>query len=136
MAKTASMMMALGTQAPPFSLPDTQGQLVRLEDFADKDALLVMFICNHCPYVIHVAPELARLGRDYGDRVALVAINSNDAQAYPADRPEAMAIEKQRWGYPFPYLYDQTQEVALVYQAACTPDFYLFDADCCLVYCG
>jgi peroxiredoxin len=137
MAATPSRMLALGTPAPAFSLPDTGGRLVSLGDFARHPALLVMFICNHCPFVKHVRHELARLGRDYGDRgAAIVAINSNDADAYPDDAPDRMRVEAAAAGYTFPYLFDATQEVARAYHAACTPDFFLFGADRRLVYRG
>lgn len=130
-------MLALGTRAPDFSLPDTDGRIVSLADFSDARALLVMFICNHCPYVKHVQHELARIGRDYGPRgVGMVAISANDAAAYPDDGPARMREEKARVGYPFPYLYDETQAVAKVYRAACTPDLFLFDRDGRLVYRG
>ncbi|MGI9189012.1 MAG: thioredoxin family protein [Longimicrobiaceae bacterium] len=137
MARTASTMLPLGTPAPDFRLPDTEGKTVALDDFADAPALLVMFICNHCPFVQHVRDELARLGRDYRPRgAAIVAISSNDAEAYPQDGPDAMRREKEAVGYTFPYLYDESQEVAKAYGAACTPDFYLFDEDRRLVYRG
>ncbi len=138
MALTPSTMaMELGSGAPPFRLPDTDGNTVGIDDFADRKALLVMFICNHCPYVKHVADELARLGRDYEGRgVGIVAINSNDVANYPDDSPEKMKQEKAERGYSFPYLFDETQEVARAYHAACTPDFFLFDADRKLVYRG
>jgi peroxiredoxin len=137
MVSVPSTMLALGTPAPDFALPDTDGRVVRRADFQDARALLVMFICNHCPYVKHVQHELARIGRDYGPRgVAIVAINANDAQAYPDDAPEHMRTEKARVGYPFPYLFDETQEVAKAYRAACTPDFFLFDGDGRLAYRG
>lgn len=130
-------MLELGTPAPGFSLPDTDGGTVALDDFADAPALLVMFLCNHCPFVKHVREELARLGRDYGARgVAIVAISSNDPQAYPDDSPERMQEEKRDAGYTFPYLFDGTQQVADAYRAACTPDFFLFDADRRLAYRG
>jgi peroxiredoxin len=133
-----STMLALGTQAPDFDLPDvTSGRRVKISDLAAKQALLVMFICRHCPYVTHVRSGLADLGRDYADAdAAIVAISSNDADEYPADRPESLAEEAAEAGYPFPYLYDETQEVAKAYTAACTPDFFLFDADRRLVYRG
>lgn len=132
-----STMLPLGTEAPGFSLPDTEGGIVSRGDFADAPALLVLFICNHCPYVKHVAHELARVGREYVERgVGIVGISSNDVDRYPADSPAAMKEEKARVGYPFPYLYDETQEVARAYRAACTPDIYLFDADRRLVYRG
>lgn len=130
-------MLALGTRAPDFRLPDTDGRIVSLADFTDARALLVMFICNHCPYVKHVQHELARIGRDYGPRgVGMVAISANDAAAYPDDGPVRMREEKARVGYPFPYLYDETQAVAKAYRAACTPDLFLFDRDRRLVYRG
>jgi peroxiredoxin len=137
MAVTPSTMLALGTEAPRFSLPDTDGRTVSLGDFKAQPALLVMFLCNHCPYVKHVRHELARLGRDFQPKgVAVVAISSNDAAAYPDDSPEKMRDEKQQAGYTFPYLYDASQEVARAYHAACTPDFFLFDAGRRLVYRG
>jgi len=137
MVAVPSTMLELGTSAPNFSLPDTEGRTVSLQDFRDARALLVMFICNHCPYVKHVAQELARIGRDYQPKgVGSVAISSNDVAAYPDDGPSRMREEKARVGYPFPYLYDESQAVALAYRAACTPDFYLFDNDRRLVYRG
>ncbi len=130
-------MLPLGTLAPDFQLPDTAGKTIALRDFAGAPALLVMFICNHCPFVRHVRAELAQLGRDYGGRqVAVVAINSNDATAYPEDSPQAMVEETQAAGYTFPYLFDASQTVARAYRAACTPDFFLFDARQRLVYRG
>ncbi|HSH14633.1 MAG TPA: thioredoxin family protein [Verrucomicrobiae bacterium] len=137
MALTPSNMLELGTAAPDFALPDTSGRVVRRDDFASAKALLVMFICNHCPYVKHVRAELARLGRDYLPRgVAVVAINSNDVTRYPADSPDKMADEARAAGYTFPYLYDESQGVARAYRAACTPDFFLFDRTRQLVYRG
>lgn len=137
MALTPSNMLELGTAAPDFALPDTSGQVVQRDDFASATALLVMFICNHCPYVKHVRAELARLGQDYLPRgVAVVAINSNDVIRYPADSPEKMAEEARTAGYTFPYLYDEAQAVARAYRAACTPDFFLFDRTRRLVYRG
>ena len=137
MAATPSTMVPLGTPAPPFSLPDTTGRMVSLDDFAGAPALLVMFICNHCPFVKHVASELAALGRQYQDKgVAIVAINANDVANYPDDRPEKMAAEVRDRGYTFPYLYDESQEVARAYKAACTPDFFVFDSDHKLIYRG
>lgn len=137
MALTPSTMLPPGTKAPDFALPDTTGKIVKLADFADSQVLVVMFICNHCPYVKHVAPELARLGRDYaGKSVAFVAISSNDVNEYPDDSPEKMAEEKEKRGYTFPYLYDETQKVAKAYQAACTPDFYVFNSERKLAYSG
>lgn len=133
-----SKMMALGTKAPEFTLTDTvSGQPVAIGDFDDRSALLVMFICNHCPYVQHVRDELARLGRDYQESdLAIVAISSNDTEAYPSDSPEAMKTEAETYGYLFPYLYDEDQSVAASYAAMCTPDFFLFDSDRSLVYRG
>jgi len=137
MVKTASTMLPLGVMAPEFSLPNVDGRVVRLHDFQQAPALLVMFLCNHCPYVKHVAPELARLARDYQARgVGVVAINSNDADGYPEDSPVKMVAEARERGYTFPYLSDETQEVAQAYRAACTPDFFLFDQDRRLVYRG
>ncbi len=137
MVLTLSTMMPLGTLAPDFALPDTEGRMVRLADFRDTSALLVIFMCNHCPYVKHVRRGLADLGRALQAKgVAVVGINANDAEAYPDDRPEKMRSEAAEAGYTFPYLYDETQEVARAYTAACTPDFFLFDADRRLVYRG
>jgi peroxiredoxin len=136
-ALTPSTMLPLGTRAPDFKLPDTDGRTVSLADYADAPALLVMFICNHCPYVKHVREELARLARDYQARgVAVVAINPNDAERYPEDSPVHMREEVVSAGYTFPYLYDETQEVAKAYKAACTPDFFVFDRERKLVYRG
>ena len=139
MTRTPSTMLGLGTSAPDFRLPDVTagGKEVGLDDFADAPALLVAFICNHCPFVQHVAGELAALSRDLrAAGVPMVAISSNDVAAYPADSPEAMAEEAARQGWAFPYLYDESQEVAAAYRAACTPDFFLFDGDRKLVYRG
>lgn len=137
MAKTFSTMLVLGTEAPDFSLPDTRGRLVSLGNFKDAPALLVMFLCNHCPYVKHVQGELARLAKAYQERgVAIVGINANDSVAYPEDSPEQMKAEVERVGYTFPYLFDESQEVAKRYRAACTPDFFLFDRSKRLVYRG
>ena len=132
------MELPPGAVAPDFHLPDTvSGRTVSLDEFQDAAAFLVLFICNHCPYVKHVRGELARLGRDYKSRgVAIVAISSNDAEKYPADSPEKMKEEAQAAGYTFPYCFDATQEVAKAYRAACTPDFFLFDNDRKLVYRG
>jgi len=133
-----STMLALGTEAPDFSLPDTvSGDMVSLADYSDRRGLLVMFICNHCPYVKHVREELARLGNDYSNSdLGIVAISSNDIDAYPADSPEAMKTEAETFGYSFPYLYDETQSVAAAYTAMCTPDFFLFGAENKLAYRG
>ncbi|MFH1923888.1 MAG: thioredoxin family protein [Planctomycetota bacterium] len=137
MVKTASTMLSLGTPAPDFSLPDAEGNLVSLSDFEDAPALLIIFMCNHCPFVKHVADGLARLAKEYQERgVAVVGINSNDVANYPDDSPAKMAEEIKLRGYTFPYLYDETQEVAKAYQAACTPDFYIFDEQQLLVYRG
>ncbi|MBX7166526.1 MAG: thioredoxin family protein [Pirellulales bacterium] len=137
MVQTPSTMLPLGTAAPDFALPSTDGRTVSLSDFRDRQALLVMFICNHCPFVKHIADELARLGRDYQSRgVGVVAISSNDAANYPDDAPDKMAAEVRARGYTFPYLYDESQDVAKAYHAACTPDFFLFDGQQRLVYRG
>lgn len=137
MALTPSTMVALGTPAPDFRLPSTSGELVGLADFADAKAVLVVFMCNHCPYVVHVADELARLGRELPSRgVAMIGINSNDADKYPSDNPEAMVREVESRGYQFPYLFDGDQSVARAYRAACTPDPFLFDGERKLVYRG
>ena len=137
MVKTASTMLPLGTRAPEFSLPDTEGKTVSLGDFAEAPALLVVFMCNHCPYVKHVADGLAELAKEYQQRgVAVVGINSNDVGSYPDDAPEKMAEEVKLRGYTFPYLYDETQDVAKAYRAACTPDFFVFDGEHRLAYRG
>lgn len=138
MALTPSTMLALGTPAPDFHLPDTvTGQIYTLKRLRGTHATVVMFICNHCPYVKHVQPELLRLAADYQDRgVGFAAISSNDALRYPEDAPERMAQLARQLGYPFPYLYDETQDVARAYAAACTPDFYLFDTELKCVYRG
>lgn len=130
-------MLPLGTPAPDFRLPDTNGKIVALADFQSAPALAVLFICNHCPYVKHIRPALAELAREYQKRgAAFVAINSNDVKNFPADSPENMALEVKLAGYTFPYLYDQTQSVARAYRAACTPDLFLFDKHHKLVYRG
>lgn len=137
MALTPSTMLELGTEAPPFTLPDTEGEMVSDRDFAGKAGLVVMFICNHCPYVKHVQGEIARLARDYQARnVGFVGISANDAQKHPDDGPEYLRRQKQETGFPFPYLYDESQAVAKAYRAACTPDFYVFDKDRKLAYRG
>jgi peroxiredoxin len=138
MARTNSTMMPLGTLAPDFALPDTvSGKTVSRADFAKAPALLVMFLCNHCPYVKHVQAGLAALAKDLQARgVGVVAISSNDVANYPDDSPEKMKEEAQRAGYTFPYLYDESQSVARAYRAACTPDFFLFDGAGKLVYRG
>lgn len=137
MVLTPSTMLPLGTKAPDFSLPNVDGKTVKLADFEQAPALLVIFMCNHCPYVKHVAEGLAKVTGEYLTKgVAVVGINSNDAANYPADSPQQMAAEVKQRGYKFPYLYDETQEVAIAYRAACTPDFYIFDGSGQLVYRG
>jgi peroxiredoxin len=137
MVAVNSTMLPLGTKAPGFRLPDPSGVVVSLSDFKGAPALLVVFMCNHCPYVKHIRNGLAKLARDYREQgVVVVGINSNDVASYPADSPAKMAEEAAFAGYVFPYLYDETQAVAKAYRAACTPDFYLFDKDQRLVYRG
>ena len=137
MSLTPSTMLPLGTVAPDFRLPDTSGKTVSLADFKNAPALLVVFMCNHCPYVKHIRQGLAQLGRDYQAKGAvIIGINSNDAVNYPADSPAKMKEEMHVAGYTFPYLYDETQAVARAYRAACTPDIYLFDKEKKLVYRG
>ncbi len=137
MALTPSTMLSLGTPAPDFHLPDTDGTIVSLASLGDKTALLVIFMCNHCPYVVHIRSGLAQLARDYVPRgVGVIGINSNDVKNYPADSPAKMKSEVETAGYIFPYLYDETQAVAKAYRAACTPDFFLFDRRRRLVYRG
>jgi peroxiredoxin len=132
-----STVLPLGTKAPHFRLPDPRGKVVSSDDFAGAPALLVVFLCNHCPYVKHVQSSFAALGKEYQARGAsIVAISSNDVEAFPEDGPEKMAEEIVSAGYTFPYLYDESQEVARAYRAACTPDFFLFDGDARLVYRG
>jgi len=131
-------MLELGTPAPDFALPDVaSGKIAKLADFGEKKALLVMFVCAHCPYVVHVQPELARLARDYaGQSVGLVAITANDAAQYPQDAPAPSAAMARAAGWTFPLLYDESQAIAKAYSAACTPDFFLFDSARNLVYRG
>ena len=137
MARTESTMLELGTQAPDFVLKDTEGNIVRLSDFKGAKALLVIFMCNHCPYVIHLREAISAFAKEYQDKgLAIVGINSNDVENYPDDSYEKMIEEKASAGYIFPYLYDETQEVAKAYRAACTPDFFLFDENQKLVYRG
>jgi len=137
MARTPSTMLELGTPAPDFRLPDVDGRMHALADFADAPALLVAFICSHCPFVRHLRGEFAAFAREFAARgLAVVAINSNDIEAYPQDGPDAMREEAAELGYVFPYLLDGSQSVAKAYRAACTPDFYLFDASRRLVYRG
>jgi len=137
MVEMSSTMLPLGTSAPHFSLPDTEGNIVSLNDFADSKALLVIFMCNHCPFVKYVRAGLAQMTAEYISKgIAVVGINSNDVENFPEDSPAQMAREVQEAGYRFPYLYDETQAVAKAYRAACTPDFFLFDSDHKLVYRG
>ena len=137
MVATNSTMLPLGTKAPDFKLPDPGGKIFSLADFKDAQALLMVFMCNHCPYVKHIREGLAKFARDYrAAGVAVVGISSNDVANYPADSPAKMAEEAKAAGYIFPYLYDESQEVAKAYRAACTPDIYLFDKDQRLAYRG
>ncbi|MCP3931331.1 MAG: thioredoxin family protein [Bacteroidetes bacterium] len=138
MSFTESNMLPLGTKAPDFDLPDTvSGKIVSLEDVVSEKATVIMFLCNHCPYVIHVNPEIVRVVSDYQTKgVRFVGISTNDVENYPQDGPEKMKETAEQWGFTFPYLYDETQEVAKAYDAACTPDFYIFDAERELVYRG
>jgi peroxiredoxin len=138
MALTESTMMELGTTAPEFSLPDVvSGKTVRLADLKGQKALLVMFICTHCPYVKHVEKGLTVLGSDLArEPIRIVAISSNDAVSFPEDGPSGLKQQAQKLGFLFPYLYDESQDVARAYRAACTPDFFLFDGDSKLVYRG
>ncbi len=138
MALKQSTMLTLGTQAPDFSLPEVvTGKTVTLNDFAKRKALLVMFICRHCPYVQHIKDELAALGRDYaGKDIGIVAISANDAASYPDDHPDSLKEMSVSFGFPFPFCHDESQETAKAYTAACTPDFFLFDRERKLVYRG
>lgn len=138
MARTESTMLSLGTTAPDFGLPDTvSGETLNFRSVSGSRGTLVVFICNHCPYVIHINSGLVALAKEIiSNGIGVVAISSNDALQFPADGPEKMRLVAMREGYPFPYLYDESQEVARSYQAACTPDFYLFDASHRLVYRG
>ncbi len=138
MALTPSTMLALGTKAPDFTLPDVvSGNSISLATVGGKKALLVMFICRHCPYVVHVKKELARLGNDYGKKdIGIVAISANDAANYPEDSPENLKQMAKELGFTFPLCYDESQQTAKAYTAACTPDFFLFDAKRTLVYRG
>jgi len=137
MVETASTMLKLGSIAPEFSLPDTHGKTVTRDTAMGEKGLLMIFMCNHCPYVIHLREELARLGKDYiAKGFGVIAINANDVFTHPDDSPEKMVQEVKDSGYTFPYLYDETQEVAKAYQAACTPYFFLSDEDKKLVYRG
>ncbi len=137
MVLTPSTMLPLGTKAPDFSLPNVDGRTVSLSDFSGAPALLVVFMCNHCPYVKHIAPELSKLTREYQAKgAAVVGINANDVASHPDDSPDQMVHEAQSREYTFPYLFDDTQRVARAYKAACTPDFYVFDKNQKLVYRG
>lgn len=138
MARTPSNMLPLGTTAPDFELLDTvSDNKLSLKEIKGKKGTVVMFICNHCPFVVHVNPEITRLAGEYQDKgIGFIAISSNDVENYPQDAPHLMKTKAWEEGYPFPYLYDETQKVAKAYDAACTPDFYLFDADLKLVYRG
>jgi peroxiredoxin len=137
MVATETPVGDFGWKAPDFDLPGVDGKRHRLSDLRGENGTLVMFICNHCPYVKHVRRELARLGNDYSNSgLGIVAISSNDIDAYPADSPEAMKTEAETFGYSFPYLYDETQVVAAAYTAMCTPDFFLFGAENKLAYRG
>ncbi len=135
---TRSTMLTLGTKAPEFSLPDVvSGKTISLKDFSGKKGLLVMFICHHCPFVKHVQKELAKIGKDYENKnFGIVAISSNDIETHPGDSPENLKRQAEELGFNFPYVYDETQEVAKSYTAACTPDFFLFDKERKLVYRG
>ena len=138
MARTPSNMLALGTKAPDFSLLDTvSGKTLALNELQGDKGTVIMFICNHCPFVIHVNPEISRLGKVYQEKgIGFIAISSNDVANYPQDAPHLMTKVAEQEGYSFPYLYDETQDVAKAYDAACTPDFYLFDGQLELVYRG
>ncbi len=137
MVRTASTMLPLGSQAPDFMLPNVDGQLVSLSDYQGKTGLLVVFMCNHCPFVVHLRSHLAEFAKEYSAKgIGIVGISSNDTVQYPQDGPDAMKQEHAAAGYVFPYLFDATQITAKAYQAACTPDFFLFDKDHRLVYRG
>jgi peroxiredoxin len=137
MVKTASTMLQLGTKAPEFSLPNIDGSVVSLTDFSGKKGLLVVFMCNHCPFIKHLRTELSEFGNEYQEKgLGVVGISSNDVANYPDDSPEKMAEEAAEAGYKFSYLYDESQAVAKAYKAACTPDFFLFDGDMTLAYRG
>ena len=138
MARTPSNMLPLGTAAPAFNLPDSvSDKIIGLEDVRGEQGTLIMFICNHCPFVIHVNPEITKLAAAYQQKgIGVAAISSNDVVNYPQDAPHLMKETAVREGYTFPYLYDETQEIARAYDAACTPDFFLFDSDLTLVYRG
>ena len=137
MALTLSTMTSIGSPLPSFSLKDTEGNTISSDDFSSEKLILIMFICNHCPYVKHIRPELTRIGADFHKNgIGVIAINSNDWGTHPEDSPEMMIVEKQEHNYNFPYLIDETQSVATEFQAACTPDFFLYDQDRKLCYRG
>ncbi|GJL81418.1 MAG: thioredoxin family protein [marine bacterium B5-7] len=141
MSLVESTMLELGAKAPAFTLPNTNiaygGEHVSLEDCADAPAVLIAFICNHCPYVVHIKESFSAFARDYADKgLAVIAISANDADGYPADGPEAMTADSRQFGYTFPYLHDEDQHIAKAYHAACTPDLFLFNQDRKLVYRG
>jgi len=137
MTITVSKMLALGTSSPDFGLPDTQGNIVSLADFKETPALLVIFMCNHCPFVKHIISDLVELIKEYQAKgVAVVGINSNDVANFPEDNPAKMAKVAKKAGFTFPYLFDESQAVAKAYRATCTPDFFLFDKETKLVYRG
>ena len=138
MARTPSNMLALNTKAPDFSLPDTiSDKNYTLQELKGHKATLIMFICNHCPFVIHVNPQLVQLANEYQQKgISFIAISSNDIENYPQDSPDKMKLHAKENSYPFPYLYDETQDIAKAYKAACTPDFYIFNHDLHLVYRG
>lgn len=137
MVRTTSQMPELGEPAPDFTLPDGEGRRYSLSDFDDQPALLVIFMCNHCPFVIHLREAIAAFAKEYQEKgLAVVGISSNDVETHPDDSPERMVEEARKVGYTFPYLYDESQEVAKAYRAACTPDFFLYDGDRKLVYRG
>ena len=137
MSRTPSNMPELGNPAPDFSLPDPSGKIYSLDDFSDAPALLVVFMCNHCPFVIHLREALSGFASEYQDKgLAIVAINANDISNRPDDSPEMMAQEVKKAGYTFPYLFDESQQTAIAYEAACTPDFFLYDKNRKLVYRG
>jgi peroxiredoxin len=138
MSYTESNMLPLGSEAPPFYLRDTiSGEMVRLEDLNSNKGTVIMFICNHCPYVVHVNEEIVRIANEYmAEGISFIGISSNDVENYPEDGPEQMKEHAAKWKYPFPYLYDESQDVARAYDAACTPDFYVFDEHLRLVYRG
>jgi peroxiredoxin len=137
MSATTSTMLELGTQVPNFELPDAvSNKKITLNDFDDKEGILIVFMCNHCPAVINIKKGLAKLARDYHEEIGMIGINANDFQQEPRDRPEKMAEDAQKFGYPFPYVYDESQQTAKACHAACTPDFYLVDKEHFLVYRG